>query len=77
VRDNRLKGNNMDLNINNPTPIPAAAPVVLGAAVKIIFSGGSRLSVADQARASGVSPYIWQDQKRKICDMVRKLEGEG
>lgn len=65
----------MELNIKNAAPIPATTPVIVGAAVKIIFSGGSSLSVADQARASGVSPFIWQDQKRKIRDMVKSLEG--
>lgn len=70
-----MKENNMELNIKNAAPIPATTPVIVGAAVKIIFSGGSSLSVADQARASGVSPFIWQDQKRKIRDMVKSLEG--
>lgn len=65
----------MEMTIKNAVPIPATSPVIVGAAVKIIFSGGSTLSVADQARASGVSPFIWQDQKRKIRDMVKSLEG--
>lgn len=67
----------MNLEIENTAPIPAAEPRILGAAVKIIFSGGSSLSVADQARASGVSPFIWQADKRKIRGMVKTLEGLG
>lgn len=64
----------MQMNIKNAAAIPATTPVIVGAAVKIIFSGGSSLSVADQARASGVSPFIWQDQKRKIRDLVKTME---
>lgn len=64
----------MQLTIKNALLVPATTPVIVGAAVKIIFSGGSSLSVADQARASGVSPFIWQDQKRKIRDLVKTME---
>ena len=64
----------MSLNIHNAGPVMAADLNVLGAAVKIMLAGGSRLSETEKKRASGASYHLWKMKGAAICALVENLE---
>lgn len=64
--------------------IAAAAPAllaaeltVLGAALKILIGGGSKLSDAQMKRASGATDYIWRTKGAAIRTLVADIERAG
>lgn len=64
----------MKLTIENAKPILSADHVVLGAVVKIIAAGGSRLDRDAQRRASGLSDYNWQRKGGEVLDLVAAMD---
>lgn len=64
----------MNLNIQNAGPVMTADLNVLGAAVKIILAGGSRLNETEMKRASGASYHLWKSKGDAISELVRALE---
>lgn len=65
----------MKLAIQNTGPALAADLNVLGAAVKILLAGGSRLTEPEMKRASNASYHLWSAKGDAIRDLVAKLEG--
>jgi hypothetical protein len=64
----------MSLSIQNSGAIMTADLNVLGAAVKIIWAGGSQLTDNEMKRASGASYHLWKSKGDVIRALVENLE---
>lgn len=61
------------ITITNPGPIMAAELPTVGAAIRILVAGGSKLTEGEMQRASGATQYVWNSKGRDIMDLVEAL----
>lgn len=64
----------MSIEIKNPGAALAAETHILGAAIKVMVAGGSKLSSEETRRTGAISYYLWHNRRQDIEDLVRKLE---
>jgi len=64
----------MHLSIFNTQPLISADTVTVGAAIKVLVAGGSKITEEQARRAAFLSKYLWLQHKDEILSMVKQLE---
>ena len=64
----------MQIRINNANQLVGAETKLVGAAVKIVVAGGSRLPIAQQEVAAGLTGYTWDKDASAVRRLVKLIE---
>jgi len=64
----------MHLSIFNTQPLIPAEPLLAGAAIKVMLAGGTKITLDQARRGSGLSKFLWLKHQDEILEMVKALE---